>query len=69
MIKYKNKKFEVQSIHKCICYNWSKNKNEHCAIIYSESLDRPINAYVKYSECPLDSGNTCTHYNCGVQLI
>ena len=71
MLKYsqKNKKFEVQSVHKCTNYNWDKNKNKHCAILYSESLEKPVNAFVKYKKCSLDEQKLCNHYNCGVQII
>lgn len=69
MIKWKNKKFEVQNKADCINYNWSKNKAEHCVITYSESLEKPVNVYCEYKHCCLDNGIACEHYNCGVQLV
>ena len=69
MIKFKNKKFEVQRKNKCINYNWCEDADKHCAILYSESLDKPLNAFVKYSSCLLDKNVFCKRYGCGVQLI
>ena len=67
MIKARDKGFEVQSIHKCTNYNWVKDKNKHCAILYSESLEKPVNAFVQYKKCSLDEQKLCNHYNCGVK--
>lgn len=68
MLKAKNKGFEVQNIHKCKNYNWCKDKNKHCGIIYSESEEKPVNAFIKYFSCSLDNNELCNHYNCGVQI-
>ena len=68
MIKAKEKGFEVQSIHKCTNYNWCKDKDKHCSIIFSESKEKPVNAFIQYYPCRLDNNEVCSHYNCGVQV-
>ena len=53
----------------CRNYNFCKNPNKHCAIIYSKSIDKPIDAKIKYSKCVLEKGlQSCDFYNCGIQV-
>lgn len=68
MILWKDKKFIIQRQYNCINYNWDENTNKHCAILYSEDINKPKNAYIKYKNCCLENGEECNHYNCGVQL-
>lgn len=68
MIVAKKNGFEVQSIHKCRNYNWCANEEQHCGILFSESKEKPINAFIEYYPCSLDKGERCNHYNCGVQV-
>lgn len=68
MIIWDKNKFKIQRVNDCTNYNWTTDKNKRCAILHSESIVKPKNAYIEYKCCSLDFGNKCEHYNCGVQL-
>lgn len=68
MLKSTNKGFQVQKKENCRNYNWCKDNKKHCAIPYSDNIEKPVNAYVVYNKCSLEEGSPCNHFNCGVQL-